>query len=76
VKTTPGEVPIENLTSVETTEIPKIVPPTFENDNFSYKEYLIIFVVILLLVIIPFIIFRKSFIKGTTLTSSQEGVQA
>jgi len=72
VKPTPGQVPIETLTTVLTTEIPTIVPPTVENYEISYKEYLTVFVVIILLLLIPLLMFRKSLTKENSSTFSPE----
>jgi hypothetical protein len=74
-KQTPGEVPIENITSAVTTEIPVINPPTWgENQNVSYDEYLKILGVICLLLVIPVLMLNKTS-KGKSSTSSQEEVQ-
>lgn len=75
-KTSSGEAPIETLTTVLTTEIPTIVPPTLENYEIPYKEYVTVLVVIIVLLIIPLLMFRKSLTKGKSSTSSQEGIQA
>jgi len=75
-ETTSGEAPIETLTTALTTEIPTIVPPTVENYEIAYKEYVIVLVVIIVLLLIPLLMFRKSLTKGNSSTSSQEGIQA
>jgi hypothetical protein len=75
-KTTSGEVPVETLTTVLTTEVPTIVPPTVGDYEISYKEYVIVFVVLILLLIIPLWIFRKSMTKEKTSTFSPEETQA
>lgn len=77
VESTAYIAPIENESTVVTTEIPRVVPPTWDNEgNISYKEFFMILGVVILLLIIPFLMFRKSFIKEKSSTSSQEGIQA
>lgn len=74
---TPNTVPIETLTTVLITELPTIVPPTVEGyGKISYKEYLLIFAVLMLLLILPFMMLRKSTTKEKPSTFSPEATQA
>jgi hypothetical protein len=76
-ETTTTQTPIETSTIVFTTEIPTTIQPNEDNnESLSYKEYLMIFGVIVLFLLLPLLMLRKSSTKETTSTSSQEEVQA
>jgi len=73
VQTTTNEVPIEIEETTYPAEVPTINPPTMEEYGpLSYKEYLMITLVVVLFLLLPLIMLRKLSPKKKPSTSFQE----